>query len=261
MTLVSLFCFLIALIIALSCLPRGSDLFSPGRVFGFIWSVAVGLADLKLSGFQHTWSVFSWMTLLLGVLSFLAGILIVQVLFLDRKLCSIDEVRESVRRKVFREDILFIAIVFLFLCYASAYVAEWFAYGSLPFFSAYPDKARNEIGIFGVHLFVLVFPVILFLIVEYYILAKKGLFRKLILLSMFLAVFFSYFLLLNRFLYVMFFFMTLGFAYYSSRIVKPRYVLCLVVFVLASLWFIQSFREARYAENYMYIVSKMRFSD
>ncbi|MGA7160722.1 MAG: O-antigen polymerase [Bacteroidota bacterium] len=260
MTLVSFFCFLIASLIALSCLPKGSDLFSPARVFGFIWSIAIGLADLKLSGFQHTWGVFAWITLLLGILSFLSGVFIVQVLCLDKNLYSIDNVRDSIRREVFRDDVLFIIIIMLFICYVSAYVAEWQVYGALPIFSAYPDKARVEIGIFGVHLFVLVFPIILFLIFEYFILARRGLFRRLFLLSLFVTVFFSYFLLLNRFLYVMFFFMAVGFAYYSSRVVKLRYVVGFVAFLLVSLWYIQSFRESRYAENYLYVVSKMRFA-
>lgn len=54
--------------------------------------------------------------------------------------------------------------------------------------------------------------------------------------------------------------MAIGFAYYSSHVVKLRYVLIPLVLLLASLLYIQSFRESRYVENYLYIVSKMRFS-
>ncbi len=260
MTLVSFFCFLIVLGIVLSCLPRGADVFSPARVYGFTWSFCLGLADLKLSGYQHVWGAFAWMTLLLGIFSFLIGVFVVQVIYVNQNLYSIDEVRACVRRETLREDVLFKITVLFFLCYGSGYIVEWLAYGSLPFFAAFPETARIEMGVFGVHLFVLLMPIILFLVFEYFILVRKMRMRKLILIAVFAVTFVSYFLLLNRFIYAMFFFMVIGFAYYSSQYVKLRYLVVPILLLVVAMAYLQSVRESRYVENYLYVISRMRYS-
>ena len=260
MSLISILFFLAALIILLTCLRRGADIFSPARVFGFIWAIAIGLADLKLSRLQHEWDLYGWITLLLGVCSFLVGVLVVNVLFIDKKMISLDAIRSRFTVSQISESKLLYSIIVLFCAYVVTYVIEWSAYGRLPLFAANPDRARMEIGIFGIHLFIASMPILLFLIVEYLFLVRKNLWRKGLLTILFTVTFISYFFLLNRLHYVMFVIITLAFAFYTTRIVTVRNVMILVASLIACLSMLQYFREARYAEHFLYVISDMKYS-
>lgn len=260
MTFVSSLCFVIAFFIGVSCLPRGADVFSPARVYGFMWSVALGLADLKFSAYQHAWGTFAWIAMLLGIVSFLLGVFFVEVLCLEQKMFSVENVRDHIKKELFSVGVLFNMIILLFACYSVGYIIEWLAFGVLPIFAPFPEKARIEYGVFGVHLFQSLMPIILFLIVEFFMLVRKAPIRKILLVLVFFVTFVSYFLLLNRFIYAMVFFMVIGFAYYSSRIVKFKYLTVPILLLLAAMIYLQSIRESHYVENYLYVVSRMRFS-
>jgi oligosaccharide repeat unit polymerase len=260
MSIVSLICFLIAFLIVLSCFRRGADIFSPARVFGFIWAVAIGLADLKLSRLQHEWSAFAWITMLIGLLSFLIGVFFVSILFISKSSHPIDEIRRRQYSLEISPNTFYLSILILFCLYIFAYMIEWFKAGTLPLFATFPDRARNEFPIFGIHLFIGAMPVILFLVVEYLFLVRTLIIKKIMLTAIFLITVISYFFLMNRLYYVLFFILALGFTYYSTKVIRLRTVGFAGIVLVGLLAFLQYFREARYAENFLYVVSEMKYS-
>ncbi|MBI4809965.1 MAG: oligosaccharide repeat unit polymerase [Ignavibacteriales bacterium] len=260
MSLVSLFCFLIAFLIVLSCFRRGADIFSPARVFGFIWTVAIGLADLKLSRLQHEWSAFAWITMLIGLLSFLFGVFSVSILFIGKSTYSINEIRRRQFSFKISPNKLYLSILILFCLYTITYLIEWFKAGVLPLFAQFPDRARSEFPIFGIHLCIGAMPVILFLVIEYLSIVRTLITKKIMLTAIFLITVISYFFLMNRLYYVLFFILALGFTYYSTKFIRLRTVGFAGIVLVGLLAFLQYFREARYVENFLYIVSEMRYS-
>ena len=260
MSLVSLFCFLIAFLIVLSCFRRRADIFSPARVFGLVWTIAIGLADLKLSRLQHEWSTFAWIIMLIGLFSFLVGIFSVSILFIGKSSHPIYDIRRRPYSLEIFPNTFYLSILILFCLYIIAYIVEWFKAGALPLFATFPDRARSEFPIFGIHLFIGAMPVILFLIVEYLFIVKTPMIRKIILTAIFLITLISYFFLMNRLYYVLFFILALGFAYYSTKAIRLRTVGLAAILLVGLLAFLQYFREARYVENFLYVVSEMKYS-
>ncbi len=260
MSIISIFCFLIASLILISCFRRGSDVFSPARVFLFVWAIAIGLTDLKFSRLQHQWENYAWISLLLSVGSFLIGIFIVQVLFIRQGSYSVGTIRKIILNEKINHVMLYRLITGLFILYVMVYIIEWISYGTLPLFAAFPDRARSEIPITGLHLFIGAMPIILFLILEYYILVRAQNIQKLILAIYFLITLLSYLFFLNRLYYVLFFIMALGFMYYASRHVRIRNILISLTILIGLMVFLQYFRETRYVENFLYVVSEMKYS-
>jgi oligosaccharide repeat unit polymerase len=262
MTAVSWICFGLVLIILLSWLRKGSDLFSPFRVFGIVWTIAIGLADLKMSGFQHTWSLHSWLILLLGMASFVVGLWAVTVVYSDVPLLSISEIRRRLRENA-RSSIdgrrLYLTIIVIFLAYVVSYAAEIYIEGNVPLFSPRIEKARIEFGVFGLHFFVNGMLAIMFFCVEYLLLARgTGSRRSMVFLILFLTAG-TFLLLLQRYNFMVWAIMSLGFVYYASRRLKFRHVLVTAVVFFALLMVIQSFRVSQYVQQYHFVISKMRY--
>ncbi len=261
MTLISIFCFLILLVIILTCFRKGADIFSPVRVFATVWAVAIGLADLKLSAFQHQWSNWAWVTLLLGITSYIAGAFIIYVLNMSKSIDSMTMFRKVLGSLPFIPQKKYVLIMLsLFGLYIIAYVTETIFYGTVPMFSSTPDRARTEYGIFAVHLFVSMASSILILCNEYFILYKKPRRYSPIIFSVFIITFVSYGLLLQRFNYVMWLIIIFVLYYYISNHVNAKNVLYVSTVVFVFLAFLQSIRLSRYVQNYLYVVSRMRFS-
>ncbi len=259
MSAISIACFLCAAGIVVSALPRSADPFSPGRVFALIWFTAIGLADLKLSFIQHTWSLYSWLVLIIGVSSLLLGIFASTALTAGSPRLSIAEVRARFRTLPLNEPLLFRIILALFAVYLFGYVAEVLLVGYIPIFSARPDRARVDFGIFGLHLLVTTLPAICFLVLQYVLLVKGKRPRKLILGLVFAVTFFTFFLLLQRFLYMTWALMAFVLVYYTGHRIKFRHVLLVGAVFIGFLFYIQSIRVAVYVEHYTYVVSRMKF--
>ena len=139
----------------------GSDRIAPGRVFLVIWSTAIGLASLKLSYYQHEWSTYAWITLLIGMGAFLTGVLAVHLSFLARPRYSVAECRRLIAATPIDEGVFFRAIMILCGLYIVAYLLEFAVMGYLPLFTARPDRARIDFHVFGLHLLVNLMPSIL----------------------------------------------------------------------------------------------------
>jgi len=253
--------FSICLYLIATAFLRGVDVFAPYRVFGIIWSLAIGLADLKFSYFQHDWSAYSWLVLLTGVSSMMLGFLFVGVAFLDRPMLAFSELRRRLGQEQISEPKLLWVIILLSTMYAVSLVVEIIIAGGLPAFAARPDRARVEFGVFGIHLFVTTMPTILLLGVQYLVIFWRKIsgFRKSLILIVCLTVFFSFSFLLQRFGYVMWAVPTLVFIYYATGKIKFRHILMFGGILLVFFQILQSVRVTGYVENYIYVISKMKF--
>ena len=104
MSWISWICFSICLGIILSAFKHDADPLSPSRVFGFIWSLSIALADLKFSAFQHVWAIDSWILLLTSILAFLVGTFIACVLNLKRNIIPVPMMRELLKQEKVHEN-------------------------------------------------------------------------------------------------------------------------------------------------------------
>lgn len=261
MSWVSIVSFSVCFLLLITAFLRRADVFAPFRVFGFIWSLAIGLADLKFSFFQHEWSAYSWLTLLTGVSSMMLGFFVAYVGFFDKPMLSFTDQRKRIVQAAISEDVFFRTIVTLTLLYVVGFVLEVLIEGYIPAFAARPDKARVEFGVFGIHLFVTTVPTILLLGVQYLVLFWKmcSNFRKLLITTICVLVFLSFALLLQRFGYIMWLVPTLVFVHYSAGRIKVRHFVLLAIIMFGFLQAIQSIRLSRYVENYIYVISRVSF--
>ena len=240
---------------------KRADVFTPYRAFGFIWFLAIGLADLKFSFFQHEWSTYSWFVLIIGVCSTMLGFFIAAVIFLDQPMLTLAEQHKRLIERPIGGEILFWSIVVLSLLYVLGFVAEVLVAGGVPAFSARPDRARVEFGFFGMHLFVTMMPTILLLGTEYFVFfwKKSNRIRRRFIVVAYSFVFFSFSLLLVRFLYVMWAIPTLCFLYYTTNRIRFRHFGLSVLGFAGFLQILRSIRAIGYVENYSYVISRMRF--
>lgn len=261
MTIIQIILTAVLLIIVLLSFRKGRDLFSPGKVFLIVWSASIILAEFKFSGFQHTWSVYSWMVLFIGLVSFLLGTYAAYTLFADKKIKSVLNVRSELIRKSENENLkLFYTILILFAVYIFSYILEVMIIGNVPIFSRRMDEARSEYGVFGLHLIVNFQIAIMFLNIEYMILFKGSRIHRIINILVFIITLLTFALLLQRFNFFIWGVMTLTFLYYASNKLRFRNILIIAAVFFGFLYAIQSIRVSQYVEAFIYVTSKMKFS-
>jgi oligosaccharide repeat unit polymerase len=261
-SLISGICFTICILLIIPSLRRHGDVFAPHRVFGFVWFLAIGLADFKYSFYQHDWSLYSWIVILIGVCSTMLGFFIVAVIYLDQPMLSLSEQRKHLVEKSVNGEILFRSVMVLAFLYAIGFVIEVLIAGGVPAFAAKPDRARVDFGFFGTHLIVTTMPTILLLGTEYivYFWKQSTKVRRSFVVIAYAFVFFSFALLLVRFLYVMWAIPTLCFLYYGTNRVKFKHIGLSLLGFFGLLEIIRSIRLVGYVENYSYVTARMRFS-
>ncbi len=258
MSIISFLCFLIVGLIFLSLRYKG-DIFSPGRIFGVIWFLAIGLTDLKFSRLQHPWTMLQWCFLLIGVFSFLMGIVIVNVVYLGKPTLSIDRIRQIVSKLIYNDVVAFRVVIFLFFLYMGSYSIAVIIHGSVPLFSKVPSEARTRFGIFGIGLLIHLAPTVMYLIVQYYLLVKNRTKSKLVLAVIFLMTSISYFLLLQRYAYALWAVLTIVFLYYGSRHITLKKGVVIVAIFIGLFYWISSIRLTGQVAYYSYIMSEMKF--
>lgn len=260
MSLVSIMCFGICSGIVLSMFMRGADPLSPARLFGFIWSLAIALAELKLSGLQHEWNATSWLLLLTGIGFLLAGISVAYVLNLRTAVLPITAMRQLLRQEEVRENRLFWLICLGAGIYLLAYLANYLIRGWLPIAVVGTKTSRVEFNVSGLTLFLFSAAFIIFFTVLYHVQVrgKKG--RKIILTTVSLIVLGSYLLLLQRYQIIMAVMISFTLLYYATHFIRLRTALPLVILVVAFFYWIASLRLGQLLVTYIYWVSKMRFS-
>lgn len=261
MTIVQIICLLVMAVVIYSMRLKGSDILSPGRIFLILWAFVIFLTEFKFSKYQYTWSLFSWFTLIFSLVSFLAGLYMAFVYFMDKKLLSIEEVRNSARTiSVNHLKNLYKATNTLFILYLVSFAAEVVLEGEVPAFSAHLDRSRQEFGVFGLHLIVNFQLIIMFLNLEYIILADKTHRReKFIMWSVFFVTLATFTLLLQRFNYFFGAVMALGLLYYASRALTWKRISLILLVFFGFLGGIQSIRLSQYVSQFMYVISKMKY--
>ncbi|MCC6256475.1 MAG: oligosaccharide repeat unit polymerase [Ignavibacteriaceae bacterium] len=260
MTIIQIISLIILFFIIGINFKKDTDILSPGKVFLVIWSVVLFITEFKFSLFQHTWSLFAWITLLMGIIAFSLGNLIANTVLISNRLYSLKSIRSNFRMKKFNLNKLLVFLVGLFIIYFSAWAFEIILYGEIPIFSLQPDKARTEFGVFGIHLIVNLFPSILFLCIEYFVLQTTQTKHKIFVWVIFFITFFSYFFLLQRLNYFFWGTLTFTFLYYSSNSLNLKKIITGLIILIIIMWGINSIRVAQYATQYLYVISKMKYS-
>ena len=259
MNIVSLFCFIIIFIIIINSLQKNKDLFSPARLFVFIWALAIGLAELKFSRFQHYWSLYSWIILSLSISSFLLGIFVVYVNYFQKKILSFDGIRNSITKTRIDKRKFFNLILIIFLAYIISYIVVVLTKGFIPILSNHPSESRVQLEVFGFGLLIHASTSIMFFVIQYILLIRQDNFRKIILLLILLITFITYFGLLQRYDLIFWLIISLVFYFYSRKI-KFRNVILFLSGLVGIIYAIQNIRMSKYFSGYIYVFSKMKFS-
>ena len=260
MSAVSILCFLIAGVVLISAMRRGADAFSPGRAFLFVWSIAIGLSDLKLSALQYDWTFTTWIQLLLGPLSLLAGLFIAYVLHMNAPVLPLELVRVRWRANRVDTGRLFASVCTLFALYSVAYLGTYLVKGFIPLFSPLGGMRRAEFTVFGFGLFVESIPVILFFTTLYLLLARGQTFRKFILIAISAISAVTFLFLAQRYQLMMGGLICIGLLYYTTRLVGATTAIVGLACTVLFFYWASSLRAGQLYINFLYMHSKMRFS-
>ncbi|MCX6171134.1 MAG: O-antigen ligase [Ignavibacteriales bacterium] len=259
MTVISFICISIFLLFTLSLFKKDSDIFSPARLFIIIWSMAIGLTELKFSRFQIQWTSYSWIMLFLSLTSMLIGMFIVYVINIDKPIKKLDQIRKSIINNSINSRLLFRYINILGIMYLLSFAISFVVIGYVPLFTSLPDVTRTKWGIFGFGLFIQSLPSILYLIILYSFIVKGELKRKIVLAVLFLLSVVTYLLLLQRY-YIVFSLIISGVAiYYGLRKLKTKNVISIILILSFILYGVSTLRLSRYALNFLYYLSRMKF--
>lgn len=259
MNWISWVCFGICSGIILSCFRRGADFLSPARVFGFIWSLAIGLTDLKFSALQHEWNFDSWILLLIAVTAFLLGTFIAYVLNLNKKIIPIPIMRQLLKRERVHETRLFWLICLSVVVYGAAYIVNFLLKGWLPISTVGTAKSRVEFNVTGLTMLIYSVSFIIFFILLYYLKAEGKKSRKVFLSIILPIVMGSFVLFVSRYHIILVVFICIPLFYYSTKYINLKTGLTLFVGVTAFFYWISSIRLSNVITTYLYTVSKMKF--
>jgi oligosaccharide repeat unit polymerase len=260
MSVISITCFFICLLIIVDSIRSSADILSPSRVFGFIWLLALGLAELKLSKLQHEWTFESWFLLLLGPIAFLVGLYIAYILNIDSPQTPLIKMRKQVLTQQINLVRLYWLIVFLFILFIIGYVSIILIGHEIPLFSAKPGAARVKFQIFGLGLFLHNVILIAIFSLIYCLMDKEHKSKRSIIILMSLISSLMYMVTMQRFQILMIIIISLIFLYYSTRYLRFSTVVpILLIAVLFFLW-ISTWRGGRLFIYWLYLTSKMKFS-
>ncbi len=260
MDVVALLSFCCCLIIAGSCFLKRANIFSPARVFLFVWCLAIGLAELKLSNFQHEWSVENWLTVLTGPAAFLCGTLFVASKNVGMRVLSPDKIRESWSGEMINTARLYRIIVMLFILFIVGYASIVLSGKQIPIFSNRSGEARLQFQMFGVGLFLHNVVFIVFFTAVYFLLEKGGTSRKFVLVALSLLSVALYALTLQRFQIMMAVILTLMFMYYTTRVLRLSRVIMFGCAIVAFFYLISTVRGGQFYIMYLYVTSQMKYS-
>ncbi|MHB8930990.1 MAG: O-antigen polymerase [Melioribacteraceae bacterium] len=260
MSLISLISFILCGLIIASFFRPNTDVLSPGKIFAFIWALAIGITDLKFSGLQHEWSFEVWVQVLIGPISFLIGAGIVYVLKIDSDVKTLNYLRTN--RQLYEVDRskLYRVIIILSVLFLISYTVIYLNTKEIPLFSAKPGRARANFTMFGIGLFLHNVVLIFFLTAVYFVLEKKNKFRKSILLILSLVSLVLYAITLQRFQVFLTILMIITLLYYITFRVNLKTVSLLSVFIIIFFFLVSSFRAGEVIVFVLYRMSKMRFS-
>ena len=260
MPIISFICLIIFLILFVSGLRKNADFLSPGRIFGMLWAIVIGLVEFKFSRWQFEWTRVDWFMALLGLITFIIGIYISYIININRPFIHVPEIRKIIKLKGINENNLFYFIIIFFLICLFSFIAEWQIEGYVPLFTAKPDKARLMFGVFGLHYIVNSINVVLFLIIQYFIFVSTNKKKKFLLVLIFIISMGFHILLVQR--YSFFILLMMGFClfYYSGKKIKLRTVFIFASLVMMLILGVQAIRTTQLVKSYLILESKMKFS-
>lgn len=260
MNIISIISFIIIISIILYSIFKKTDILSPGKLFIIIWALAIGLTELKLSRLQYEWSTLSWIYLLIPIASVLTGIFTIYVLFFDKKVYSLQSIRNIVLNSPINEKKLIGIIISLFVVYIASYFIIYLYIGFIPIFTKYPNEARTKWSIFGIGLLVHLAPIILYLIIVYILLIKRSLIRKILLTVIAAATFITFLFILQRFGIFITIVLTIVLIYYGTKKFNYKTVLFLLLIIFGLSYLILSLRAGSLILQYFHYVSQMKYS-
>lgn len=257
---ISYISFTILFLVSLTFLIRRIDVFSPTRLFIIVWSFAIGITQLKLSTFQKNWTMFSWIMLILTLLSFIAGLFIVYSLNADKNIKSVKEIRKIMSSKTIDVDLLYKILLIAFLLYLISYLISFLIMGFIPAFSPRPEIRTQWTGVFAVGLITHGLPPIMFFASIFFLFEKKSKKRRRVVFLIAFLTFFLNLLVLHRFDIVYWLVVFLAYLYYSTEKLKFSYLLLIILFLVGMVWGISTFRASKFIANIIYHTSGMKFS-
>ncbi|MEJ5305552.1 MAG: O-antigen polymerase [Ignavibacteria bacterium] len=259
MELIILFLSILVFVI-ISFLWKGSDLFSPAKLFTFIWAIVLFLSQLKLSYYQFEWDSFSWFIVLLSLISFLLGNFVVYTIYFQTKIQSIADGRiHLMKAESLDENKLSLGITALFLSYIISYLVIWMIVGYIPAFTYRPNITRVGWGIFGFGLFIHLTPLILYLIIVYWIKFKIQT-KRFLFAVYFIITFGSFFLLYQRFSLVIGIILSLVYIYYGTTKFNLKNFFLILIPLIALIFGLSTIRESELFVYYLYYLSNMKIS-
>lgn len=260
MSWISILCFCILFLLIISLFKKGTDVFSPARLFVIIWSLAIGLADLKLSRYQIVWTGYSWAILSISLFSMLTGMFVVYVINLDKPVARIESIRSLLKTNIFDSGLLLRYIILLFSAYSISYVVSTLVIGFIPLFTKFPGVARNDWGIFGFGLFVQSFPTIIYLIILYYTITKGYSSKKLLLAAVLVVTFLTYAFLLQRYYIVFAILLSVVALYYLTNVLRVKNTVIIFIIIFISVFSMTFIRLTGTIANYLYFLSDMKYN-
>jgi oligosaccharide repeat unit polymerase len=260
MTIAAFISFVICVLIIASTFRRGADVFSPARVFGLIWSLAIGLAEFKLSGLQQEWSVESWIQLLVGPISFIIGLFAVYVVNLNSQLLPVDEVRRKCRQLTINKQRLFNLILLFFFLFVFAYVVMVLSGREIPLFSSKPGQARLRFQMFGIGLFIHNLVLIVFFSSVYYLVVSGERAKKRLLISASVVSVLMWAITLQRFPFAVPALLLLTVLYYATHHLRLSTVALYASVGTAFIFAVSTFRMSVVLLYFVYVQSKMKIA-
>ncbi len=260
MSWVSIISFIICGVIIIASFRPNTDLFSPGRIFAFVWALAIGLTDLKLSGLQHEWALEIWIQVLIGPIAFLIGAALVYVHYIDKKVWSLNYLRSNHQFYEIDRPKLYKAVLILFSLFLFSYIVIYLKAGEVALFSSKPGSARSNFQMFAIGLFLHNVILIVFFSSVYYLLEKGNKNRKRVLIIASIISIILYAITLQRYQIFMTVFIVLILLYYTTFRIKFRTVFIIGLFIIAFFYFVSSFRIGELVIFILYKMSKMKFS-
>jgi len=259
MSLLGIIFFSIALLTALSYFIRKSDLFSPARLFLLIWSIIIGLTELKLSWLQKEWEIYSWTMLLISLSAMLLGMFTVFVINFNKSIKTINDIKEVIKNYNFDSNRMLRVVVYLFLAYIISYAIIYLTVGFIPLFTNDPNSARTKWSIFGFGLIIHAAPAVIYFALLFYLFIKRKVAIKLLLAFIMIVTLFSFILLLQRFTIVITIILLLVMLYYGTKKFKGSYLFAIASAFILLVYSISTIRTSQFFILYLYNEAKMKF--
>lgn len=260
MSIISFVSFLVLFVLLISLFKTKTDIFSPVRLFLIIWTISIGLTELKLSRLQREWTIYSWIIIAISLFSFLLGIFFVYAQNFDKRKHTVLQIRDIfIIQKIDSETLLKI-IYILFFIYLLSYLTIYLVVGFIPLFTTRPDLMRTRFTLFGLGIIIHSVPTLIYLIIIYYLKVKKNSFNKLILSFVMLISFVSYMFLLQRFDLIIFLVLSAVLLYYGSFKLKASYIFVIISILIIIIYGISDLRAGDLFIEILYYTGQMKFN-